>query len=299
MIIATGRLSAGASSFPSVRIRKMRLKIVLVGERRVGKTSLIQRYLRNHFTHEYQGTLGGRVYPIDLEVHLNGSGDVALSHVAFFDLMGEHSVRQVFSEPFFYGTQGVLGVCDVERPETLYAIKDWFQVVTSIAGTVPLGVAFNKVDRTEAMAIGPTETAWLRTQFPLVPTFMTSALAGDGVEDAFGTIIERTVDNVLAGRKQGQAARILRQRILLFVVGRERGASKTDIFAIFKDVAPAVIMEELDNLVRLDLLFVEEAGTQFVRSEDLGGAAKYRATKRGEKVSESPRDDALTIEEVV
>src|SRR2546429_1750507 len=148
-----------------VRIRKMQLKIVLVGERRVGKTSLLERYLKNHFAEAYTGTLGGRVYPTDLEIGLEGE-DIALAHIAFFDLMGEHSVRQVFAEPFFFGTQGVLAVCDVERPDTLHLIKDWMEVMTKIAGPVPVGIAFNKIDRADSMAIGPEETAWLRKEFP-------------------------------------------------------------------------------------------------------------------------------------
>src|SRR2546425_12258660 len=104
-VILQGKgLACAACLDGPVRIGKMQLKIVLVGERRVGKTSLLERYLKNHFTEEYTGTLGGRVYPADLEVGLEGE-DIALTHVAFFDLMGEHSVRKVFAEPFFYGTQ--------------------------------------------------------------------------------------------------------------------------------------------------------------------------------------------------
>jgi small GTP-binding protein len=153
----------------------MSLKIVLVGERRVGKTSLLERYLKNHFSEEYTGTLGGRVYPTDLEVGLDGD-DIALAHIAFFDLMGEHSVRKTFAEPFFFGTQGVLAVCDVERSETLHLIKDWMDVVTKIVGPIPIGIVFNKIDRADSTALGPEETAWLRTEFPGVPTFMTSAM---------------------------------------------------------------------------------------------------------------------------
>src|SRR5947208_17038630 len=92
-----------------VRIRKMQLKIVLVGERRDRKTRLVERYLKSHFTEDYTGTLGGRVYPTDLEVALDGD-DIALAHIAFFDLMGEHSVRKVFAEAFFFGTQGGLAL---------------------------------------------------------------------------------------------------------------------------------------------------------------------------------------------
>src|SRR5438046_10049146 len=81
-----------------VRIRKMQLKIVLVGERRVGKTSLLERYLKSHFTEDYTGTLGGRVYPTDLEVAPDGGG-IAPAHLALFDMMGRHPVREVLPVP--------------------------------------------------------------------------------------------------------------------------------------------------------------------------------------------------------
>jgi small GTP-binding protein len=282
-----------------VRIRKMQLKIVLVGERRVGKTSLLERYLKNHFPEEYTGTLGGRVYPTDLEVGLDGD-DIALTHVAFFDLMGEHSVRKVFAEPFFYGTQGVLAVCDVERPETLHLIKDWMDVVTKIAGPIPTGIAFNKVDRAESMAIGPEETAWVRKEFPLVPTFMTSARTGQGVEEAFSTIVSRVVDSVLASGKKTQSGRLLRQRILLFIAGRDQGASKNELFADFRQVPPGEIMAELDHLVHLDAVALDEAGPKtFVKAADVSGAARYRATARGKRIAESPKGEELAIEEIV
>jgi small GTP-binding protein len=282
-----------------VRIRKMGLKIVLVGERRVGKTSLLERYLKNHFAEEYTGTLGGRVYPTDLEVGLDGD-DIALAHIAFFDLMGEHSVRKTFAEPFFFGTQGVLAVCDVERPDTLHLIKDWMDVMTKIAGPVPVGIAFNKIDRAESMAIGPEETAWLRKEFPTAPTFMTSARTGQGVEDAFSTIVSLTVDAVLAKGRQSRSGRLFRQRILLFIAGRDYGASKNELFAEFKSILPGQIMEELDNLVRLDALAVDEAGAKtFVKSADLSGTARYRATERGKRIAESPKGEELAIEEIV
>ena len=279
----------------------MRLKIVLVGERQVGKTSLLERYLKDHFAEEYTGTLGGRVYPVELEVGLEGD-DIALVQVAFFDLMGEHSVRKVFAEPFFFGTQGVLAVCDVERPKTLYAIKDWLQVVTAIAGPAPAGIALNKVDRAESMAIGPEETAWLRAEFPLVPTFMTSARTGQGVEEAFSTIVSRTVDAVLASGKKNRSGRLLRQRILLFVAGREAlGASKNELIADFRPVPPGDLMEEIDNLVRLDALTLDDPGSlkTFVKSAELPGTVRYRATARGKQIAESPKSDELTIDEIV
>lgn len=281
-----------------VRIRKMQLKIVLVGERRVGKTSLIERYLQNHFSEAYTGTLGGRVFPTDLEVALDGE-DIALAHIAFFDLMGEHSVRQVFAEPFFYGTQGVLAVCDVERPNTLHAIKDWMAVVRANAGNVPLGIAFNKVDKAESMAIAPEETAWLRAEFPQIPTFMTSARTGQGVEDAFTTIVSKTVDAILASGKKSRSNRLLRQRILMRIAEWDR-MSKNELIAEFRQLSPGDLMEEIDNLVRLDAIALDEGGAkEFVKAADLPGTVRYRVTPRGKRIAESPKGDELTIEEIV
>jgi len=294
-------LSRGRNLLTAVRIRKMQLKIVLVGERRVGKTSLLERYLKNHFAEAYTGTLGGRVYPTDLEVGLEGE-DIALAHIAFFDLMGEHSVRQVFAEPFFFGTQGVLAVCDVERPDTLHLIKDWMDVMTKIAGPVPVGIAFNKIDRADSMAIGPEETAWLRKEFPAAPMFLTSARTGQGVEDAFSTIVSLTVDAVLGKGRASRTGRLFRQRILLFIAGRgSLGSSKAELFSEFKAILPAQIMEELDNLVRLEALALDPSGTKtFVKAAEAPGTTRYWATDRGKRIAESPKGgDELAIEEIV
>ncbi len=60
-------------------------------------------------------------------------------------------------------------------------------------------------------------------------------------------------------REENRSGRSLRQRILLFVAGREeRGAAKNELFADFKHVPPAQIMEELDHLMRLGPLFGED-----------------------------------------
>jgi Ras family len=235
---------------------------------------------------------------VELEVDLEG-GDIALAQVAFFDLMGEHSVRKVFAEPFFFGTQGALAVCDVERPKTLYAIKDWLQVVTQIAGPIPAGIAFNKVDRAETMAIGPEETAWLRAEFPAVPTFMTSARTGQGVEDAFSTIVSRTIDAVLASGKKSRSGRLLRQRMLMLIV--DRGSmSKNELFSDFRGVTPGEVMEELDNLVHLGAVVLDETGAlTFAKAAELPGTVRYRATDRGKRIADSPRGEELAIEEIV
>src|SRR3972149_9859473 len=193
-----------------MRLRRMNLKLWVGGERGVGKTSLIKRYVENHFSEGYKSTLGAYLYPVEVEIHA-GKQDLVLAKVAIFDLMGEHSIRETFRDAMFYGTHGVLAVCDVERPETLYAIDDWFQAVSLVTGGVPFGVVFNKVDRLSKVTVGPAETSWLRKRFPLVPTTMTSAMTGTGVEDVFSGLIGRGIESNLSAGRRRRAQRGLGQ----------------------------------------------------------------------------------------
>src|SRR5439155_918106 len=176
------------------------------------------------------------------------------------------------------------------------------QLKIVLGGEGPVGIAFNKSDRADSMAIGPEETAWLRKEFPAAPMFLTSARTGQGVEDAFSTIVSLTVDAVLAKGRASRTGRLFRQRILLFIAGRgSLGMSKAELFSEFKAVLPAQIMEELDNLVRLEALALDPSGTKtFVKAAEAPGTTRYWATDRGKRIAESPKGgDELAIEEIV
>jgi small GTP-binding protein len=271
-------------------LRRMKLKLCVVGERAVGKTSLIQRYVRNHFSPDYDGTLGAYLYPVEVEVKSEG-GELVQAKVALFDLMGEHSIRESFRDAMFYGTHGVLAVCDVERPDTLYAIADWVRAVSLVTGGVPFHIAFNKVDRAADVVIGASETGWLRDRFPLTPTTLTSALTGEGVEECIGGIISRSVEEILAAGRRRSVKRLVRQKILAFVVRRGlAGVSKADLLVNFKELDHNELLEEVENLSRLEVLAVEESGPNSFR---------IKATRRGQEIAASTLWEELVVDEHV
>src|SRR5437879_10296536 len=165
--------------------------------------------------------------------------------------MGEHAIRENFRDALFYGTQGALAVCDIERPDTLHTLTDWIRAVSVVTGGVPFRIVCNKVDRAKGSKIGPQESAWLKENFPGAPTSLTSAATGEGVEEAFAGIIGQAVDAMMAGEKNRKVRKLLRQRILVFAARREgNGITKSELFSNMRDVEPDEVMEELDNLVR-------------------------------------------------
>lgn len=264
----------------------------------MGKTSLIQRYVRAKLDPEYKGTLGVHMHRVEVEVP-GDDDELVLATVAIFDQMGEHAIRENFRDALFYGTQAVLAVCDVERPDTLYAVADWIRAVSVVTGGVPFRIVFNKVDRAKDFKIKPKEAAWLRQQFPGAPTSMTSAVTGEGVEETFAAIIGQAVSDLLAGEKNQKARKTLRQRILSFAARRESvGITKNELFASMRDVKPEEIMEELDNLVRLDLLVQYEAGPKtFLQSSTVPASFRYQVTPLGRKVAAGPTlEDHLVVE---
>src|SRR5207245_3892257 len=129
-------------------------------------------------------------------------GDVILANIVIFDQMGEHAIRENFRDALFYGTQGALAVCDIERPDTLQTLAEWIRAVSAVTGGVPFRIVFNKVDRAKGSKIGPAESAWLKDNFPGAPTSLTSAATGAGVEEAFAGITGQAVGAVIAGEQK-------------------------------------------------------------------------------------------------
>jgi GTPase SAR1 family protein len=78
----------------------MKLKVVLVGDRAVGKTTLIQRYVFNAFSQAYQGTLGAKLHLLQFVKQI-AAQEVVEADIGLFDLMGEHGARDHFRDALF------------------------------------------------------------------------------------------------------------------------------------------------------------------------------------------------------
>ena len=161
------------------RISRMKLKICLVGERAVGKTSLLSRYVFNAFDDAYHGTLGSKMSLLSFKQIVAGEQFVE-AEVALFDLMGERAIRDSFRDVLFWGAHGFLAVADVTRSATIRALPAWISAVHSVAGEIPFRILINKVDMAPQGAIDPSDTEWLLSAFPSVPYHLTSAKTSEG-----------------------------------------------------------------------------------------------------------------------
>ncbi len=241
-------------------ITRVKFKVCLVGDRGVGKTSLLNRYVFNYFDARYRGTLGANLRYLNVQQAVGGRHLVE-AETAFFDLMGETHVRDNFKDIFFWGTQGFLAVADVTRPETVRSLSDWIYAVQGVAGEVPFRILVNKVDLTEERTVSPEATAALLDAFPGVPYHLTSAKTGAGVERAFDALTDAMVDAALEHAKVRRQSRIVGDRILAFAFRRGAlGVGKKDLLTAFKDLSVEMVMREVDDLQTLGLAIVEATG---------------------------------------
>jgi small GTP-binding protein len=162
------------------------IKITLAGSPGVGKTSLTRRFVTNTFEERYLSTLGTKIsskeFAMDDPVRPGSSLTVSAT---IWDIMGNHQFRELLKDAFFMNAGGVLLVCDVNRPETLYDLSQWYEAVASVAGpNVPVVVLVNKSDQRGPKSI-PSSEIELLCQGLRWPWFETSAKTGANVEAAF------------------------------------------------------------------------------------------------------------------
>src|SRR2546427_9657670 len=120
------------------------------------------------------------MHRVDVELPGDEPGDVILANIAIFDQMGEHAIRENFRDALFYGTQGALAVCDIERPDTLQTLSEWIRAVSAVTGGGPLPHRLYQSDRARGSKIGPCESPRLKDKFPSAPAAPTGGATGGG-----------------------------------------------------------------------------------------------------------------------
>ncbi len=162
----------------------LKLKVCLVGDSAVGKTSMIRKYVYDEFSDKYLTTLGTKITKKEMTLpNPNGNGDIAVD-MAVWDIMGQHGFRALLQEAYFFGVDGIIAVCDITRKETLEGLKDWLERTRETAGNVPIVTVGNKCDLDSDREVSDEELAKVAEEYDAEYTY-TSAKSGDNIEKLF------------------------------------------------------------------------------------------------------------------
>jgi Ras-related protein Rab-1A len=184
----------GSKEFPEKRIKDekivdYRLKLVVVGDPGVGKTSTILRFTDNAFLRTYIPTLG---VSITEKLFHSKSGVIEM---ILWDIAGQQKFKTM-RRHFYQGSEAILLIFDLTNRLSFTSIKNWYHDVMKNmekSHHQMVGYIFgNKDDLTEVRNVKLVEALALAKELNL-KYIETSALTGKNVEYAFYDIAETVV----------------------------------------------------------------------------------------------------------
>ena len=171
--------------------RKFKSKICLVGESSVGKTSLIKKYVLDIFDDKYISTIGTKITKKS-QTFTVGNEEIDMDMI-IWDIMGQPSFRALLQDAYFYGSQGVLAVCDSTRMSTLSDIHSWIDSVRDVIGDIPIVFLANKNDLKDQICFDQAELEKELARYNM-PAIFSSAKTGENVEEAFSMLGQMILD---------------------------------------------------------------------------------------------------------
>ena len=88
--------------------KNVRIKICLVGDGGVGKTSLIGRYVYDIFSDKYLPTIGTKVTRKELLLRYPSKRLQVKMDAMIWDIMGQKLFKSLLHESYFIGARGIL-----------------------------------------------------------------------------------------------------------------------------------------------------------------------------------------------
>jgi len=162
-------------------------KICMIGDFAVGKTSLVARFVHSTFGDRYLTTVGVK---IDTKAVQLPSGEQI--KLVLWDIAGKSSFARVDTS-YLRDASGYLLVIDGTRADTLDSAIALQETVEKQLGPIPFAALLNKADLDDQWALDNELLAGLDSRGWSFSR--TSALNGEGVENAFSRLGARLVHN--------------------------------------------------------------------------------------------------------
>ncbi|TFG15835.1 MAG: GTP-binding protein [Promethearchaeota archaeon] len=168
-----------------------KLKVLLTGAAAVGKTSLVQRFIKNRFAANYKLTVGVDILTKDVEFRPS-----EIATLSIWDIGGQQRFEFIRST-FYKGAAGALLVFDLTREQTYTETRKWLTEIRQFAGeNIPFVLIGNKVDLIEDVGIvidRKEAEAFAKKEGSIY--IETSAKTGIHVDEAFSELTRRIIDS--------------------------------------------------------------------------------------------------------
>ncbi|XP_015788392.1 ras-related protein Rab-23 [Tetranychus urticae] len=176
------------------------IKVVLVGNGIVGKSSLIQRYCNGIFTNEYKKTLG--VDFLERTVKAHGQ-EIRLM---LWDTAGQEEF-DALTKAYYRGAQACVIVFSTTDRESFDSVVSWKKKVEYECGQIPMALVQNKMDLISRSKVSRDEVDSLARSIRL-KVFRTSVKENLNVDSVFSYLAESYVDSVTENQEERSVTKL-------------------------------------------------------------------------------------------
>jgi len=164
------------------------VKVVIVGNGAVGKSSMIQRYCRGIFTKNYKKTIGVDFLEKQLRVH---GEDVRLM---LWDTAGQEEFDSI-TKAYYRGAQACVVTFSTTDRDSFFAVRKWKKKVEDECGNIPMVLVQNKIDLIQQSAVDQLEAERLASESNML-LYRTSVKEDLNVGTVFQHLAENYVNQV-------------------------------------------------------------------------------------------------------
>ena len=168
-------------------------KVCVVGDFAVGKTSVVERFVTNHFSEKYLSTVGVKIDTKEIEQPaFDVTHKLVVWDVAGSDSFGDREFA------YLRGASGYIYVADGTRSLTVKSVETIQSQIGDKFGAAPSVLLVNKRDLAAEWELSEERFESVGASFD--GAFRTSAKTGDDVDVAFARLAQLIVENELRGK---------------------------------------------------------------------------------------------------
>jgi len=170
--------------------KKILLKVIILGDSSVGKTSLMNQYVNKRFSNQYKATIGADFLTKEVVV------DDRVVTMQIWDTAGQERFQSL-GVAFYRGADCCVLVFDTTAPNSFKNLDSWrdeFLIQSSPSNPehFPFAVLGNKIDLENRAVSTKRAQQWCQSKND-IPYFETSAKEGINVDLAFLTIAKNAL----------------------------------------------------------------------------------------------------------
>ena len=165
------------------------MKIVILGEGGVGKTTISKSYINNFFFTKSKHTIAVEFHSKIIQNSNNG-----VTKLQIWDLGGQERFRHLL-ESFIMGAKGALLLFDLTRMPKIENILNWVNIARMHDFDLPIILVGTKLDLEEFIAVDDESATSIKNAFNMIEYVKTSSKTGTNVELVFDLIVGELMKN--------------------------------------------------------------------------------------------------------